>query len=277
MRYLTVRIDGGTSAARQEGDELVLLEAADVGEALALVDAGAPLVERGGTLALAEAELSPPVPTPSKILCLGLNYRAHILEMGRELPSDPTLFAKFARALVGPTDPILLPPESTEVDWEGELGIVIGRRVRRARGDEAAAAIGGFTVVNDVSMRDWQWRTQEWLQGKTFERSTPVGPVVVTPEELGGPRPDLVMTVQVDGEEVQRANTGDLVFDPVAIVEYASTIITLDPGDLIATGTPGGVGAARKPPRFLAPGNVVRTEIEGIGVLENRCEADGAG
>src|SRR5207244_3575409 len=172
----------------------------------------------------------------------------HINEMGHELPAPPTLFAKFARALTGARDPIPLPAGATQVDWEAELAFVIGRPVRHAGLDEAAAAIAGFTVLNDVSMRDWQWRTSEWLQGKTFERCTPVGPVLVSPDEVGGVAPDLLLTCEVDGNLMQEARTSDLLFGPAAIVSYVSNIVTLDPGDLISTGTPGGVGAGRQPP-----------------------------
>jgi acylpyruvate hydrolase len=190
--------------------------------------------------------------------------------MGRELPEYPTLFAKFADALIGPRDPIQLAPESSAVDWEAELAVVVGGTVRRAGAAEAEAAIAGFTVLNDVTMRDWQYRTTQWLQGKTFEATTPIGPVLVTPDELpGGVRPALQLTAAVDGETVQKADTSDLVFDPVALVRYVSVIMTLRPGDVIATGTPGGVGHARKPPRYLAAGMTLTTEIEGIGRLEN--------
>jgi acylpyruvate hydrolase len=193
------------------------------------------------------------IPRPGKVVCVGLNYRHHILEMGRGLPEYPTLFAKFADVLIGPRDPIRLAPESSAADWEAELAVVVGRTVRRADEKGASAAIAGFCVLNDVTMRDWQYRTTQWLQGKSFEATTPVGPALVTPDGLpGGVRPALPITGAVDGETVQKADTSDLVFDPVALVRYISTIMTLRPGDLIATGTPGGVGHARKPPRYLA-------------------------
>jgi acylpyruvate hydrolase len=205
---------------------------------------------------------------------VGLNYRTHILEMGRELPEHPTLFAKFAEALVGPHDPVALDPASEAVDWEAELAVVVGAPVRRASEAEAEAAIAGFAVLNDVTMRDWQYRTLQWLQGKTFEATTPFGPQLVTPDELpGGVRPALDLTCAVDGETVQTANSSDLVFDPVALVAYISRIVTLNPGDVIATGTPGGVGHARKPPRYLGDGAVLTTEIEGLGSQRNTARA----
>ncbi|MEU6035925.1 fumarylacetoacetate hydrolase family protein [Actinomadura sp. NPDC047616] len=271
MKLATVRTDEGTRAARLTDDGHVLLDAPDVGALLARDDwADVAASARGQARPVAEAVFAPVVPRPGKILCVGLNYRPHILEMGRDLPEHPTLFAKFADALIGARDDILLPPESSAVDWEAELTVVIGRTVRRATEEEAERAIAGFTIMNDVSMRDWQFRTKEWLQGKTFDSSTPLGPVMVTPDELpGGVRPALSLGCRVDGEVMQKANTSDLVFDPVTLVRYASTIITLRPGDVIATGTPGGVGHARKPPRYLTDGATVVTEIEGIGRLEN--------
>ncbi|HEY8479811.1 MAG TPA: fumarylacetoacetate hydrolase family protein [Spirillospora sp.] len=271
MRLATVRTDDGTRAARVAADGCVLLDAPDVGALLASENwADLAASATGRPHPLDEAAFAPLVPRPGKVLCVGLNYRTHIREMGRDLPEHPTLFAKFSDALIGARDVIQLAPESSAVDWEAELALVIGRPVRRASEDEAAAAIAGFTVMNDVSMRDWQFRTREWLQGKTFEGSTPLGPVLVTPDELpGGVRPALSLTCRVDGEVMQKADTSDLVFDPVALVRYASAIVTLRPGDVIATGTPGGVGHARKPPRYLADGMTVVTEIEGIGRLEN--------
>jgi acylpyruvate hydrolase len=271
VKLATIRRDGRTSAVRVDGEACTLLEAPDLGVWMAQTDWGARAVDAvGETVSWADAEVLAPVPRPGKTVCVGLNYRTHILEMGRELPTYPTLFAKYAEAIIGPDDPIALPPETHAFDWEAELGVVIGRTVRRAGDDEAAAAIAGFTVVNDITCRDWQNRTLQWLQGKTFEGTTPVGPLLVTPDELpGGVRPSLTMTCTVDGDEVQRADTGDLVFDPVALVRYVSTIVTLRPGDLIATGTPGGVGHARTPARYLSAGQTVVTEIDRIGRLVN--------
>jgi acylpyruvate hydrolase len=271
MKLATLRTAIGTKAVRVDGEDYVDLGYRDVGTLLAAEDWKSAAAADGPQVPVADiTSFAPVVPRPGKVLCVGLNYRNHILEMGRDLPEHPTLFAKFAEALIGPTDDIALAPESDAVDWEAELAVVIGTSVRRADEATAAEAIAGFTVMNDVTMRDWQFRTREWLQGKTFEATTPLGPVVVTPDELpGGIRPALTMTGSVDGEIVQKADTSDLVFDPVALVQYISTILTLQPGDVIATGTPGGVGHARKPARYLSDGNVLVTQIEGIGTLTN--------
>lgn len=272
MKLTTVRTPAGTRAARVEGDQLVELAATDVGTLLA--DPGWRTRAQADGPPHKAADLAPLVPRPGKIFCVGLNYRNHILEMGRELPEHPTLFAKFAEALVGPNDPIVLEPDAAAVDWEAELAIVVGASVRRASAADAERAIAGFAVLNDVTMRDWQYRTAQWLQGKTFEATTPLGPWLVTPDELpGGTRPTLDLRCAVDGDTVQSANTGDLVFDPVTLVQYISRIVTLHPGDVIATGTPGGVGHARKPPRYLTDGSVLTTEIDGLGVQHNTVHA----
>jgi acylpyruvate hydrolase len=272
----TIRTEHGTRAARSEGEHYIELAATDLRELLADPDWYSAAAVDGPAHPADSVELAPPVPGPGKVLCVGLNYRAHILEMGRELPQHPTLFAKFAEALVGPADAIELPAESGAVDWEAELAIVIGAPVRRASVDEATEAIAGFSVLNDVTARDWQYRSPQWLQGKTFEATTPFGPCLVTPDELpGGVHPALQMTCSVDGELMQKATTDDLVFSPVELVQYASTILTLRPGDVIATGTPGGVGHARKPPRYLTDGARLVTEITGLGRLDNLAQAKG--
>ena len=268
MRFATIRTGNGTTAARLDEDALIPLAAADVGELLA---GGGTAPDRAGAqpVPLAEADFAPVV-RPQKVLCVGLNYRAHIAETGREMPKYPTLFAKFADSLLGARDDLVLPAVSERVDWEVELGVVIGRPVKRATTEQTTAAIAGYTVTNDVSMRDWQRRTLQWLQGKMFERSTPVGPYLVTPDEVGGAA-DLEVRTEVDGVVMQQSRTSDLLFSAAEIAAYASQIITLQPGDLILTGTPGGVGDARKPPVYLRPGNVLRTYIEGVGECLNNC------
>ncbi len=277
MKLATIRGTGGrTRAVRVDGDGLVDLAATDLGELLtdpAWAERAAAATDPvPGT---ATTSFVPVVPRPGKILCVGLNYRNHIVEMGRDLPEYPTLFSKFADTLVGAHDDIVKPPETEELDWEAELAVVIGAPVRRVRGADAERAIAGFTVLNDVSCRDWQSRTREWLQGKNWEATAPLGPYVVTPDELpGGVRPALAISTKVDGETVQDDNTGDLLFDPVTLVEYVSTMVTLRPGDVIATGTPGGVGHARRPPRYLEVGQSLATEISGLGRCDNTVVAD---
>ena len=274
MRFATIRTPDGTTAARLDGDVLVPLAATDVGALLA--DGGGPAAaERAGAAPVpaSEARFATLIPQPSKVLCVGLNYRSHILETGRDLPEYPTLFAKFAQTLLGAHDDLVLPSVSGRVDWEVELGVVIGRPIYRATRDEAAAAIAGYTVTNDVSMRDWQRRTLQWLQGKMFERSTPAGPYLVTGDEVGDAA-DLEVRCEVDGAVMQQSRTSDLLFGPAEIAAYASQAITLLPGDLLLTGTPGGVGDARKPPVYLQPGQTLRTVVGGLGECVNRCVPD---
>ena len=271
MRLATIRLPGRTSAVRIESDHAVELAFDDVGQLLQAPDwreraeAGA-----GPARELAGLDYAPVVPHPDKIVCVGLNYRNHILEMGRGLPDHPTLFAKYSGALIGANDDIVLPAESEAMDWEAELGVVVGSPLRRAGRDQAAAAIAGYTIVNDITARDWQYRTLQWLQGKTFEATTPAGPWLTTGDDDAG-SVSAPLSCEVDGELVQNADTADLVFDPAALLAYISTIITLRPGDLIATGTPGGVGHARKPPRYLVDGSLVVTRIGGLGECRNRC------
>lgn len=276
MKLATARLEGSTRAVRVDGDTLVDLGHTDLGELLLRPDwAEHARAATGPTWPAAGVPLATLVPRPSKVVCVGLNYRNHIQEMGRDLPEYPTLFSKFADTLIGATDDILRPAETDAFDWEVELAVVIGTPVRRATTAEAERAIAGFTVLNDITCRDWQFRTREWLQGKNWDSTTPVGPYLVTPDELpGGVRPSLAVRLLVDGEEMQSDTTGDLLFDPVALVEYVSTIVRLNPGDLIATGTPGGVGHARRPERYLVGGETVVAEIDGIGRLENRVVKD---
>lgn len=282
MRIATLRTDQGTRAARIDGEQAHLLPWLDVTEVLQRAAAegiawtelvGA--AEVSATLTTDAVDFAPVLPRPGKIVCVGLNYAKHITEMGRDLPEFPTLFAKYPEALIGARDDILVPPESDAVDWEAELALVIGAPVRRADLATGEAAIAGFSIMNDVTMRDWQYRSPMWLQGKTFESSSPFGPVLVSPDELpGGVRPALEISSVLDGEVMQASNTNDLVFDPPNLVRYVSTIMTLQPGDVIATGTPGGVGHARKPARYIEPGQTLTTSISHIGELINPSVAE---
>lgn len=210
-----------------------------------------------------------PVPAPGKMVCVGHNYREHILEMKREIPPFPVVFAKFANTVVGPQDDIPFYPVSDKLDYEAEFAFVIGQRARNVSQADALDYVAGYTIINDVTYRDIQQRTLQWLQGKTVEGSAPMGPWLITTDELTDPS-GLEVVLTVNGEERQRSNTANLVFTVQYLVEFLSNLMTLEPGDVILTGTPGGVGVARNPQVFLKDGDVVRIEIDKIGVLENR-------
>ncbi|MGW3542890.1 fumarylacetoacetate hydrolase family protein [Nocardia niigatensis] len=270
MRYTTIRHDGAVSAARVEGDRLIVVDAPDAVAAMRGRSAVRDLAE----LDAGAVEYLPVSPEPAHILCVGLNYRGHIRELGRPEPVYPALFAKFASTLLGPTQPLVLPAVSDRVDWEAELAVVIGRPAYRIDSTQARAVIAGYTVANDISMRDWQHRTTEALQGKTFDHSTPLGPVLVGPDELDDAR-NLAVTCEIDGHLLQTGTTADLLFSPSDLVAYISGFLTLLPGDVILTGTPSGVGETTG--LYLRAGQLVRTTIEGIGTCANRAVAERTG
>ncbi|WP_420121574.1 fumarylacetoacetate hydrolase family protein [Nakamurella sp.] len=275
MRLATVSGAAGTTAALLDGSDWRALPAPDLSALLAGTPAGpdlAALAHRAGDV-VADAVPVLPLPRPGKVVCCGLNYGDHIDETGRERPRYPTLFGKFADTLTGPTDDLHL-DAAADWDWEAELAVVVGRPLHRADRATATAAVGGWTVANDLSARDWQRRTLQWMPGKVWDATTPVGPVVVTRDEVD-PTAGLAITCRVNGETVQRDDTSTLVFDAADLLAYISTFTVLRPGDLVLTGTPGGVGMARTPPRFLADGDVLETEIDGIGVLRNTVRMSG--
>ncbi len=273
MRFVTVRHGGQLRPGRLDGDassgEVVILDAPDLKSVIA---AGYDVGETGESIAAHAADLAPIIPNPDKIVCVGVNYMDHIEEMGSTKPTAPTYFAKFARALAGPNDDLVLPPpeQTISIDWECELAIVIGRPARHVSGADALACIAGFIVLNDVTSRDIQRRTTQFLSGKTFEGLTPVGPAMVSADEIGDGS-GLRLSTTVNGVVKQESSTSNLAFNCVDIVSDLSSILTLDPGDIVSTGTPGGVGAARKPPEWLKPGDELITEVEGIGRLVNHC------
>lgn len=225
-------------------------------------------------LDLSEDDFIRPLSNVSRVLCVGLNFTDHAKEVGAETPSHPTIFTKFGNALIGPGEQIQIPAESNKIDWEVELCAVVGKEGRRIPVEEAEEYLLGYTVLNDVSVRDWQGRTSEWFQGKNWDSMTPFGPVIVSPDELdiaGG----LAMSCTVDGETRQQGSTANLIFRPAEVISYISTFMTLQPGDLIALGTPAGVGLSLRPRKWLVPGQTVVTEIEGIGRLTNVCSSEG--
>jgi acylpyruvate hydrolase len=272
-RFASCAVGDRRFAALVEGDAVRPLRGiAELGaETPAGVLADPPLADE--QIPLAEVTLRPVVPRPGKMLCVGLNYKAHVDEGVYDVPDYPALFCKFAETLVAHGAPIVLPPESEAVDYEAELALVIGRPVRRVRGDEALAAVGGYTLANDVSMRDYQYKTHQWLPGKNWANATPLGPFLVTPDEVGDPHA-LDITLDLNGERLQASNTRHFIFDIPTIVATISEFVPLAPGDVVLTGTPSGVGFRREPKILLRDGDRVVVEVEKVGRLENPVAAE---
>jgi 2-keto-4-pentenoate hydratase/2-oxohepta-3-ene-1,7-dioic acid hydratase in catechol pathway len=213
-----------------------------------------------------------PIDRPQKIICVGLNYVDHAAEGSQKVPERPLLFAKWPNTLIGPREPIVLPSITTKVDYEGELGVVVGRQARGLGADDALDVVAGYLCANDVSARDLQFGDRQWVRGKSLDTFCPIGPSLVPASDVPDPQALRLKTI-LNGEVVQEAPTSDMIFSVAQIVAFVSEAITLEPGDLILTGTPNGVGMALDPPRFLAAGDVVRCEVEGLGVVEHPIEA----
>jgi 2-keto-4-pentenoate hydratase/2-oxohepta-3-ene-1,7-dioic acid hydratase in catechol pathway len=282
MRLVTVQTPSGPAACVQQGVSYVDLHATDASlprSVRALLAAGPDALRAAERAAhspravkheAARVKLLAPVHDPQKIVCLGLNYRDHAAESGSPIPREPILFSKYPTALIGDGEPIVLPPVSHEVDYEAELVIVVGRRGRNLRADEAPAYVAGYTVGHDVSARDWQLKKdgKQWMVGKTFDTFAPLGPALVTADEVPDPHA-LPIRLRLNGQVMQDSSTSQMIFSVGATLAYLSQVFTLEPGDLVFTGTPPGVGFARKPPVYLKGGDVVEVEIGGLGVLRN--------
>jgi 2-keto-4-pentenoate hydratase/2-oxohepta-3-ene-1,7-dioic acid hydratase in catechol pathway len=283
MKLATFTHDGHTRIGIVDGDDVVDLARATPDlprEMVAFLEAGRSALlsaqaslGAGPRIPLADVRLEAPIARPPKFLAVGLNYADHVAESGVATPAHPTIFNKQSTCVTGPHDPVHLPRTSHVLDYEGELGFVIGRRCRHVSRDDAADVIAGYLVVDDVSVRDWQLRTPTWTMGKSFDTHGPIGPWIVTPDEVPDPH-QLRLRTWVNGELRQESNTKQLIFNCFSLVEHFSTAFTLEPGDLVATGTPSGVGIAMKPPMLLVAGDVVRVEIEGIGAIENPVVAE---
>ncbi|GCD94928.1 fumarylacetoacetate hydrolase family protein [Embleya hyalina] len=271
MRLATVDCEGRAVAVVERDGGLYRLDVPGGGTLGALIAAGPEVVR-----AVVDAAVEPVRATrhlaplrPGKIVAIGLNYLDHIREAGVEPPGNPLVFAKFPSSVIGSGDAIVVDAELTkDVDWEVELGVVLGRTLRNADKDEAMAAIAGYTVANDVSARDLQFGDGQWVRGKSLDTFCPLGPVLVTPDEVADPQA-LALRTRVNGQLVQDSSTAEMLFGVAELLSYCSRAFTLEPGDLVLTGTPWGCGAFMDPPRRLAPGDVLETEIEGIGVLVN--------
>jgi 2-keto-4-pentenoate hydratase/2-oxohepta-3-ene-1,7-dioic acid hydratase in catechol pathway len=271
VKLVTFTDAGGTRAG-------VLTPSGDIADAEApMLDllADGTLVERaeeallnGPVIPASQTTLQAPIPRPGKVLAIGLNYRDHAEESGQPIPQRPVVFTKATTCIVGPGAPIHIPRVSGAVDWEAELCFVIGKPARYVKATDAAEYVAGYCIGNDVSVRDWQFHSPTWVMGKSFDTHGPIGPWLVTRDEVGKPR-NLDIRLTVNGEEKQRSNTSQLIFGIGEIIEYLSAGMTLEPGDVVFTGTPAGIGGARKPPEWLKEGDAVQIEITGLGVLEN--------
>jgi acylpyruvate hydrolase len=269
VRFASCRHRDETFAAAVVDDAVIPLRGiGELGAATSSQLLADPPLDERRRLPLADVTLRPVVPAPSKVVCVGLNYLAHVGETGRDVPDYPVLFTKWAQSLTGPRDPIALPPESVQVDYEGELAVVIGTAGRRIAAADALAHVAGYAVANDVTMRDYQYKTHQWLQGKAWDACTPLGPWLVTPDEVGDVSLlDIALTR--NGDTLQSASLAQLMFDVPTLISRVSEFATLLPGDVILTGTPGGVGFRREPQVFLEPGDRVAVEISRVGRIEN--------
>lgn len=219
-------------------------------------------------MAMETLELGPPVPDPDKILCLGVNYREHAAEAQQALPVVPLFFAKFRNSLIGPTGQIVIPRVSSQIDYEGELAVVIGTRCKEVSAQDALEYVAGYTIINDISARDVQLQTSQWTAGKALDTFAPMGPGIIPASAIPDPQV-LALTTRVNGVVVQQDSTANMVFSVTHAISFLSSLMTLEPGDIIATGTPSGVGFKRTPPLFLKDGDVTEVEIEGIGKISN--------
>jgi 2-keto-4-pentenoate hydratase/2-oxohepta-3-ene-1,7-dioic acid hydratase in catechol pathway len=280
---VTIQREAYSEPALLADGEVIGLRRAGFSDLLSIVQGGVDALDRvqrwlGNTpgdeiLQADSVRYLAPIPRPPKLICIGLNYRDHAEEAKLPIPEVPTMFAKFPTAVTGHGHNIVLPKNSTKPDYEAEFAIVIGRRGRHVPEERWPDYIFGYTIINDVSARDFQMATSQWMIGKTFDTFAPMGPAVVTADEIEDPH-NLAIALTLSGEVMQSSNTSNLIFQVPKLIAYLSSVFTLEPGDVIATGTPAGVGFARKPPRWLKPGDEVRVTVEGIGELVNPVVAE---
>jgi 2-keto-4-pentenoate hydratase/2-oxohepta-3-ene-1,7-dioic acid hydratase in catechol pathway len=276
MKLMSFAVGGKSTWGVVEGDEVV--DCAAIAPTLrAALEAGATLQAPAGAPRhkLSEVTFLPVIPDPDKVICIGLNYLTHILEGGREPPKKPTIFTRWANTQVGHLQNLVRPNASETLDFEGEMAVIIGKTCRHVPAAESAGVIAGYSCYNDGSVREWQRHTGQFTPGKNFPATGGFGPWMVTQDEVGDISKSTLIT-RVNGEEVQKAGVDDLVFDVPALIEYCSTFTVLEPGDVIITGTTGGVGAYRTPPLWLKPGDTVEVEVTGVGVLKNGVEQEAA-
>jgi 2-keto-4-pentenoate hydratase/2-oxohepta-3-ene-1,7-dioic acid hydratase in catechol pathway len=284
MRLVTFQREAHPEPGVLFGDDIVSLRGAGFHDLLSVLAGGADALDRvqrwiydppwGEVFKAADTKLRPPLLRPPKIICVGLNYRAHARETNMEIPQVPTIFAKFPTAAIGCGEPIVLPRNSAKPDYEAELAFVVGKHGRHIPAEHWRDYVFGYMNFNDVSARDFQLRTSQWMIGKTFDTFAPMGPAIVTADEVDDPHA-LDISTTINGEVLQQSNTNDLIFKIPELIAHLSSVFTLEPGDVVATGTPSGVGMARNPPRWLMPGDEVVIRVEGLGDLRNPVVAEG--
>jgi 2-keto-4-pentenoate hydratase/2-oxohepta-3-ene-1,7-dioic acid hydratase in catechol pathway len=278
LRFVTFERDGYGEPGLISGDEIIGLKDAGFENLLAIISGGGEALD-GVTrwagnppgrevVAASGTKLMAPIPRPPKIICVGLNYRDHAEESNLPIPDVPTIFSKFSTAVTGHGDPIVLPKVSAKPDYEAEFAVVIGRGGRHIAAKDWREHVFGYTILNDVSARDFQMATTQWTIGKTFDTFAPIGPWIVTADEIEDPH-NLAISLEINGERLQNSNTKNLIFNIPYLIAHLSSVFTFEPGDIISTGTPGGVGFARTPPRWLRAGDSVAVKVEGIGELVN--------
>ena len=283
MRFVTFRHHESAEPGALLGDHVVSLKTLGFNSLLQLIEEGDDALQRvrtwlgqppaGQLIPLAQVKLLAPLPRPPKIICVGLNYRDHAIESKAEIPKVPTIFSKYTTAVIGPYDEIVLPKHSAEPDYEAEFAFVIGKGGRYIPKDRWQQHVFGYTNFHDVSARDYQAATSQWMMGKTFDTFAPMGPAIVTADEFPDPHALRIQMI-INGEVLQDSNTAQLVFRIPDLIEHLSSVFTLQPGDVVSTGTPAGVGEARTPPRWLCPGHEAMVRISGLGELRNRVRAE---
>ncbi|HWF07578.1 MAG TPA: fumarylacetoacetate hydrolase family protein [Bryobacteraceae bacterium] len=283
MRFVTFEHGGSRQAGVVEGESVVSLAGAGFADMLAVLQGGLEALRKisgfvaapAGRIPLASVKLRAPIPDPPKIVCMGLNYRDHAAEAGLEIPKYPVIFPKYSNTVIGSGDAIVLPKNSRKPDYEAELAFVIANRCRHVKAVDWREYVFGYMNANDVSARDFQMAVSQWTMGKNFDTFAPMGPWLVSADEIEDPHA-LGISLTLDGETLQSSNTRELIFRIPETVEFLSSVMTLEAGDVVLTGTPAGVGFTRKPPRWLTPGAEVVVRIDGLGELRNRCVAEHA-
>ena len=283
MKFVTFQHDRHAHAGVLQGEEVISLKEAGFHTLLDVIQGGreallsiAAVIETnapGGIFPLSGVKLLAPLPKPPKIICIGLNYRDHAIESKMEIPKTPTVFSKYATAVIGPGENIVLPKNSAKPDYEGEMAVVIGKNGRHVKAADWKEYVFGYTCLNDVSARDFQMATSQWMIGKTFDTFAPMGPYITTADEVADPH-NLNISLTINGETLQNSNTRELIFRVPELIEYLSSVFTLEPCDIISTGTPSGVGFSFDPPKWLRAGDEVIVKVEGLGELRNGVVAE---